>query len=57
MKRHKPRLAVPAGATDTHIHIYLEDAELLDLLLDWAPGESTRRKILVDNPVELYAFP
>ena len=32
------------------------DAELLDLLLDWAPDEATRRKILVDNPARLYGF-
>jgi D-galactarolactone isomerase len=33
-----------------------DDADLLDLLLDWAPEESIRRKILVDNPAELYNF-
>jgi D-galactarolactone isomerase len=33
-----------------------DDADLLDLLLDWAPEESIRRKILADNPVELYNF-
>ena len=33
-----------------------DDADLLDLLLDWAPGEATRRKILVNNPAELYGF-
>jgi D-galactarolactone isomerase len=33
-----------------------DDADLLDLLLDWAPDEKTRRKILVDNPAELYGF-
>ena len=32
-----------------------DDAGLLDLLLDWAPRESHRR-ILVDNPAELYGF-
>lgn len=32
------------------------DAGLLDLLLDWAPDEATRRMILVDNPAELYGF-
>ena len=31
-----------------------DDAMLLDLLLDWAPNEATRRRILVDNPAELY---
>src|SRR5712691_11751468 len=33
-----------------------DEADLLDLLLDWAPDEGTRRKILVDNPAELYGF-
>lgn len=33
-----------------------DDAELLELLLDWAPEETTRRKILVDNPAELHGF-
>ncbi len=32
-------------------------AAMLDLLLDWAPDEATRRKILVDNPAALYGFP
>jgi D-galactarolactone isomerase len=33
-----------------------DDAGLLDLLLDWAPDERTRHKILVDNPARLYGF-
>lgn len=33
-----------------------DDAELLDLLLDWAPDDTTRRKILADNPAKLYGF-
>ena len=32
------------------------DADLLDLLLDWAPEAAVRRKILADNPAELYGF-
>ena len=32
-------------------------AAMLDLLLDWAPDDATRRKILTDNPAELYGFP
>jgi D-galactarolactone isomerase len=35
---------------------YRDEALLLDLLLDWAPGEADRRKILVDNPAGLYGF-
>jgi D-galactarolactone isomerase len=33
-----------------------DDADMLDLLLDWAPDEATRRKILADNPAKLYGF-
>jgi len=33
-----------------------DDADLLDLLLDWVPDDATRRRILVDNPAELYGF-
>ena len=33
-----------------------DDAMLLDILLDWAPDEAVRRKILVDNPAEVYGF-
>lgn len=33
-----------------------DDADLLDLLLDWAPDERVRRKILADNPARLYGF-
>ncbi|MEO8346995.1 MAG: amidohydrolase family protein, partial [Betaproteobacteria bacterium] len=33
-----------------------ESAAMLDLLLDWAPDEAVRQKILVDNPALLYGF-
>jgi D-galactarolactone isomerase len=33
-----------------------DDADLLDLLLEWAPDDATRRRILADNPAELYGF-
>jgi D-galactarolactone isomerase len=33
-----------------------DDAMLLDLLAVWAPSEATRRRILVENPEELYGF-
>jgi D-galactarolactone isomerase len=35
---------------------YPNDAALLDLLLDWAPDDAVRRRILVDNPARLYGF-
>jgi len=33
-----------------------DDAILLDLMLDWAPDEKTRNRILATNPAELYGF-
>ncbi|UCF90910.1 MAG: amidohydrolase family protein, partial [Desulfobacterales bacterium] len=33
-----------------------DDAELLDLLLDWAEDDAVRKRILADNPAELYGF-
>jgi predicted TIM-barrel fold metal-dependent hydrolase/DNA-binding FadR family transcriptional regulator len=33
------------------------DGDLLDLLADWVPDAATRRRILCDNPAELYGFP
>lgn len=33
-----------------------DDAALLDLLLDWAPDEAVRQRILVENPETLYGF-
>lgn len=34
-----------------------DDAEHLDLLLDWVDDDATRNRILVGNPAELYGFP
>jgi len=34
-----------------------DDAALFDLLLDWAPGEAIRNRILVENAAVLYGFP
>lgn len=36
--------------------LYPSDADLMDLLLDWAPDEGDRRRILVDTPAALYGF-
>lgn len=33
-----------------------DDADMLDLLLDWVPDGKTRDKILADNPSRLYGF-
>ncbi|MBX2804638.1 MAG: amidohydrolase family protein [Hyphomicrobiales bacterium] len=40
----------------TTLETYPDDAELLDVLLAWAPDEAVRTRILVDNPVRLYGF-
>ena len=37
-------------------HAMPDDAELLDLLLDWAPDEGMRNRILAANPAQLYGF-
>jgi D-galactarolactone isomerase len=31
-------------------------AWMLDMLLDWVPDETTRNKVLADNPAQLYGF-
>lgn len=33
------------------------DADLVDMLLDWIPDEATRHRVLVDNPAKLFGFP
>jgi 2-pyrone-4,6-dicarboxylate lactonase len=33
------------------------DADLVDMLLDWAPDEALRHRILVENPERLFGFP
>lgn len=35
---------------------YPDDAQTLDVVLDWAPDEQSRRLILQDNPTQLYGF-
>jgi D-galactarolactone isomerase len=33
-----------------------DEADLLDLLLEWVPEEAARKRILVDNPAAVYGF-
>ena len=33
-----------------------DDAVLFDLLADWTPSAEIQRRILIDNPAELYGF-
>lgn len=42
-------------------HVFLKGqmpntTDLMDLLADWVPDEAIRRRVLVDNPAELYGF-
>lgn len=40
-----------------HIPVAMpNDGDLLSMLADWAPDETVRHKILVDNPAKLYGF-
>ena len=32
------------------------DGTMTDMLLDWVPDEAARKRVLVDNPAELYGF-
>ena len=34
-----------------------DDARLFDLLMVWVPDEAMRKRVLVENPAELYDFP
>ena len=34
----------------------IDDGQLMNQLVVWAPDAATRKKILVDNPVQLYQF-
>ena len=56
----RPRRSVCLWGTDwphpTQRGTKPDDALLLDLLADWAPDETTRRRILVENPAELFGF-
>lgn len=49
------------GTDWPHLHTHDDpmpnDADLLDTLLAWVPDETTRNRILADNPAELYDFP
>ncbi|MBO6784667.1 MAG: amidohydrolase family protein [Alphaproteobacteria bacterium] len=39
-----------------HFEAMPNDGDLLDLMLEWAPDEALRKKILTDNPAELFGF-
>ncbi len=57
--RHAPDRIIWASNwphSQAHIFGYPDDVNHLELLLDWAPDDVVRRKILVSNPAELYGF-
>jgi predicted TIM-barrel fold metal-dependent hydrolase len=50
------------GTDWPHAYVYeagrqINDGELISFMLDYAPDEAVRRKILVDNPARLFGFP
>jgi hypothetical protein len=49
---------VTVGATPTDVTplFQIDDGELMNQLAVWAPDAATRKKILVDNPAQLYQF-
>ena len=53
-----PRSSDAGRARRGHAGVMAEGLgrKLLDLMLEWAPNESDRRKMLVENPAELYGF-
>jgi predicted TIM-barrel fold metal-dependent hydrolase len=57
--RHAPERMV-WGSDWPHVNLdgreMPDDGDLLDLLLEWVPDETTRNRILVDNPNKLYGF-
>ena len=53
-----PDAVTPAGKqiTDVTPLLQIEDGRLLNQLPVWAPDAAIRKKILVDNPAQLYGF-
>jgi predicted TIM-barrel fold metal-dependent hydrolase len=53
-----PDSVTPAGKkiTDVTPLFQIDDGRLLNQLPVWAPDAATRKKILVDNPAQLYGF-
>ncbi len=53
-----PAIITPRGGRPTDVTplLQIDDGRLLNQLVVWAPDPAIRRKILVDNPAELYGF-
>ena len=53
---HAERCVWASNWPHPNIHPSPSTVAMLDLLLDWAPDEATRCRILIDNPARLYGF-
>jgi predicted TIM-barrel fold metal-dependent hydrolase len=54
---HPDAATRPGGKpTDVNPPLPIDDARILNQLPVWAPDPGIRRRILVDNPAELYGF-
>ncbi len=53
-----PEAAPPPGGKPTDVTplLQIDDGRLLNQLAVWAPDPAVRKKILVDNPAQLYGF-
>jgi len=54
--RHPERCVWASNWPHPNRHPAPSNAAMLDLLLDWAPDEAVRNRILVENPARLYGF-
>jgi predicted TIM-barrel fold metal-dependent hydrolase len=53
-----PATTVPPGGHPTEVTplLQIDDGRIINQLVIWAPDPAIRKKILVDNPAELYGF-
>lgn len=56
LQRHPDRLVWGSDWPHVTEAAKPDDAQLLGLLVHWAPDESLRKRVLVDNPQRLYGF-
>ncbi len=56
VRRNPERMVWGTDWPHPDVAVAPEDRGLLEVLLDWAPDEATRNRILVDNPAKLYRF-